>query len=185
PHDLSTILMLVGQMPAAVQASGGTFLQQGVPDVTVTNLAFPGGVQAHVFVSWLHPFKEQKLIVIGSRKMAVLDDLAKDKLTLYSHQVNWVDHAPVAQRAEAEVVPVATEEPLAVECRHFLDCVAQRRAPQTDGAEALNVLAVLQAAQASLDRGGAAVPMAGAGRAGDPAQEGQTMPGCVIHPSAI
>lgn len=184
PHDLSTILMLVGQMPSAVQASGGTYLQQGVPDVTVTNLAFPNGVTAHVFVSWLHPLKEQKLVVIGSRKMAVLDDLAAEKLTLYSHQVTWVDHAPVAQRARGEAVAVAMQEPLSIECRHFLDCVKRRRKPQTDGREALRVLAVLQAAQDSLDHEGAAVRLGEPQKSSGPAAASPSS-GVFVHPSAI
>ncbi|MGH7473855.1 MAG: Gfo/Idh/MocA family protein, partial [Candidatus Methylomirabilales bacterium] len=123
PHDISTILLLVGQMPSTVQASGGTYLQQGIPDVTITSLAFPNGVKGHVFVSWLHPFKEQKLVVVGDKKMAVLDDLSKEKLVLYPHHVDWIDRAPVARKADAEVVPIPAEEPLANECRHFLDCV--------------------------------------------------------------
>ncbi|MBI4402081.1 MAG: Gfo/Idh/MocA family oxidoreductase, partial [Nitrospirae bacterium] len=151
PHDISTILLLMGQMPSTVQASGGTYLQQGVPDVTVTLMAFPNGVKAHVFVSWLHPFKEQKLVVIGDRKMAVMDDLSKDKLVLYPHQVSWIARAPVARKADAEVVPVSMEEPLAIECRHFLDCVERRVRPQTDGTEAYRVLEVLHASQVSLD----------------------------------
>jgi UDP-2-acetamido-3-amino-2,3-dideoxy-glucuronate N-acetyltransferase len=89
--------------------------------------------------------------------MAVLDDLAKDKLVLYPHQVNWIDQAPVARKAEAEAVSVPDEEPLALECRHFLECVEQRITPRTDGREALRVLEVLHAAQVSLDREGAGV----------------------------
>lgn len=185
PHDISVILMLVGQMPVTVQASGGTYLQQGVPDVTITVLAFANGVKAHVFVSWLHPFKEQKLVVIGDRKMAVLDDLATDKLILYPHQVDWIDRAPVARKAEGAAVPVQAEEPLAVECRHFLDCVEQRARPQTDGREACRVLEVLDAGQVSLDRGGPAVKVseAGASRLSPRAQPGGR--GYWAHPTAI
>ncbi|TKB80812.1 MAG: Gfo/Idh/MocA family oxidoreductase [Nitrospira sp.] len=145
PHDISTLIHLVGQMPTTVQASGGTYLQTGVPDVTMTHLEFSNGVRGHIFVSWLHPIKEQRLVVIGDRKMAVFDDLAKDKLVLYPHEVSWVDRAPVAHRGEAEVAPLEPEEPLAAECRHFLECVERRTIPRTDGQEALRVLEVLQA----------------------------------------
>lgn len=180
PHDISTILMLVGQMPSTVQAGGGTYLQQGVPDVTMTSLAFPNGVRAHVFVSWLHPFKEQKLVVIGDRKMAVLDDLAKEKLVCYPHQVNWIERVPVAQRAEAEPVPLPLEEPLAVECRHFVECVERRSPPKTDGREALRVLEVLHASQVSLDREGAAVRLA------EEAPSDTAEPASAwIHPTAV
>ena len=74
PHDLSMILSLVGQEPTEVSASGAYFLHRTIADVTTTHLAFPGGEQAHVFVSWLHPFKEQKLVAVGDRAMAVFDD---------------------------------------------------------------------------------------------------------------
>lgn len=184
PHDISTILMLVGQMPMTVQASGGTYVQRGVPDVTITALAFGNGVKAHVFVSWLHPFKEQKLVVIGDRKMAVLDDLAKDKLILYPHQVSWIDRAPVAQKAEGEAVPVQTEEPLAVECRHFLDCVERRARPQTDGWEACRVLEVLHASQVSLDRGGLPVKVSEAGASPLSSRGESGGGGYWAHPSA-
>ena len=177
PHDISTILLLVGQMPSTVQASGGTYLQPGIPDVTITALAFPNGVKGHVFVSWLHPFKEQKLVVVGDKKMAVLDDLSKEKLVLYPHRVDWIDRAPVARKADAEVVPVQAEEPLAIECRHFLDCVERRARPQTDGREALRVLEVLDASQVSLDREGAAVRI---GEVNEPTQQGYQR-----HPTAL
>lgn len=160
PHDISTILTLVGESPNRVHATGGTYLQQGVPDVTLTVMEFPGGVRGHVFVSWLHPIKEQKLIVIGDRKMAVFDDQAKDKLVVFPHQVEWIDRVPVAHRADGEIVPIESEEPLAAECRHFLECVERRLTPRTDGAEALRVLEVLQASQLSLDRQGVTVPLA-------------------------
>ncbi len=73
PHDISVILGLLGEMPNAVQAQGGNYLHEQIADITVTLLSFPSGVKAHIFVSWLHPFKEQKLIVVGDRKMAVFD----------------------------------------------------------------------------------------------------------------
>jgi UDP-2-acetamido-3-amino-2,3-dideoxy-glucuronate N-acetyltransferase len=184
PHDISILLMLQAEMPVMVQASGGTYVQQGVPDVTMTALAFRNGVKAHMFVSWLHPFKEQKLVVIGDRKMAVLDDLAADKLVLYPHQVDWIDHVPVARKGEREVVPVDSEEPLAIECRHFLDCVSQRARPRTDGQEGLRVLEVLEAAQVSLDREGAAVSLAPSARSGHAEAMEGVHAGVSIHPSA-
>jgi UDP-2-acetamido-3-amino-2,3-dideoxy-glucuronate N-acetyltransferase len=189
PHDISTLIHLVGQSPTAVQANGGTYLQQGVPDVTLTHLEFANGVRGHIFVSWLHPVKEQRLVVIGDRKMAVFDDLAKDKLLLYPHEVSWLDRAPVAHRGEAEAVPVAAEEPLAAECRHFLECVERRVPPRTDGSEALRVLAVLQASQESLDRRGTTVPLAPSlslqGSGEDERNEGEGDKDLWIHPTAI
>jgi len=126
--------------------------------VTTTHLSFPSGLQAHVFVSWLHPFKEQRLVVVGDRKMAVFDDTEpwEDKLRLYAHRIDWSNHQPVPCKAEAERVEVPRGEPLKRECHHFLACVANGRRPVTDGEEGLAVLQVLKRAQTCLDTGGSA-----------------------------
>lgn len=153
PHDISVILGLVGETPERVEAEGGNYLHRRIADVTMTVLAFPSGVRAHSFVSWLHPYKEQKLVVVGDRKMAVFDDVEKqDKLVLYPHSIEWRNHAPVPSRAEAQPVALEWQEPLRAECQHFLDCAATRQRPRTDGAEALRVLSVLQRCQAALER---------------------------------
>jgi UDP-2-acetamido-3-amino-2,3-dideoxy-glucuronate N-acetyltransferase len=152
PHDISVILGLLGEMPNTVQAQGGNYLHQQIADVTVSLLSFPSGVKAHIFVSWLHPFKEQKLIVVGDRKMAVFDDIEKkDKLLLYPHSIDWKKNIPVANKAEAQPVPFEAEEPLKVECLHFLDSIQTRQRPRTDGEEGLRVLTVLQKCQKALD----------------------------------
>ena len=153
PHDVSVILGLVGEMPASVQAQGGNYLHQRIADVTTTLLSFPSGVRAHIFVSWLHPFKEQKLVVVGERKMAVFDDLGEHKLVVYPHTIDWKNGAPIATRAEAQPVLVEPIEPLRAECQHFLACVQRRTRPRTDGHEAVGVLEVLDACQRVLDGG--------------------------------
>jgi len=154
PHDISTILMLLGEMPESVHATGGSYLQHHIPDTTLTALDFHSGVKAHIFVSWLHPFKEQKMVVVGDKKMAVFDDVGKEKLLLYPHEIQWVQRVPVAAKAEAEVVQITNEEPLKAECQHFLECIANGVQPKTDGREGLRVLQILQALQQSLDRNG-------------------------------
>jgi UDP-2-acetamido-3-amino-2,3-dideoxy-glucuronate N-acetyltransferase len=157
PHDISVVLMLLGEMPESVYATGGSYLQRKIPDTTLTTLNFPSGVKAHIFVSWLHPFKEQKLVVVGDKKMAVFDDVGKEKLLLYPHRIDWLERIPVASKAEGEIVPVHMEEPLKLECRHFLECIEYKQKPQTDGEEGLRVLKILQASQASLDRDGCSI----------------------------
>jgi UDP-2-acetamido-3-amino-2,3-dideoxy-glucuronate N-acetyltransferase len=154
PHDISVILMLLGEMPESVYATGGSYLQQQIPDATLTTMDFPSGVKGHIFVSWLHPFKEQKLVVVGDKKMAVFDDVSKQKLSLYPHTIQWVNRIPVAAKAEPEEVTVETVEPLREECQHFLSCVASGTRPKTDGYEGLKVLSILQASQESLNRNG-------------------------------
>ena len=151
PHDISMILSLVGAEPESVETIGSYHLHKTISDVTTMHLAFPGGESAHVFVSWLHPFKEQKLVLVGSDAMAVFDDGEPwgRKLLLYPHKVAWKDHVPVSQRAEAVVVSVIEAEPLKQECLHFLECVRTGTTPRTDGREGMRVLAVLTKAKNS------------------------------------
>lgn len=154
PHDISVILGLLGETPHSVVAQGGNYLHEQIADITVTLLSFPSGVKAHIFVSWLHPFKEQKLVVVGDRKMAVFDDLEKkDKLLLYPHSIQWNHHVPIANRAEAQPVEVESKEPLREECAHFLESVRNRCRPRTDGEEGLRVLSVLERCQVMLQDG--------------------------------
>ena len=153
PHDISVILGLLNEMPESVTAQGGNYLHHQIADVTISLLSFASGVRAHIFVSWLHPFKEQKLIVVGDRKMAVFDDMEKkDKLLLYPHSIDWKNNMPVANKADAQPVEIDQGEPLRTECLHFLDCVATRTRPRTDGDEGLRVLSVLQRCQQALEK---------------------------------
>jgi UDP-2-acetamido-3-amino-2,3-dideoxy-glucuronate N-acetyltransferase len=161
PHDISMILSLADETPENISATGGYYLHKKIADVTTTHLEFPSGLQAHVFVSWLHPFKEQKLVVVGDKKMAVFDDTLpwEDKLLLYGHQINWENNQPVPVKAEPERVDIPKDEPLKRECLHFLDCMKTGQRPVTDGDEGLRVLQVLHAAQRSLSSGGCKLPL--------------------------
>jgi len=149
PHDIAVILRLVGALPFEVVCCGGTYVQANIADVTMTNLLFDNGVRAHIHVSWLHPFKEQRLVVIGSQKMAVFDDVAK-QLLLYDQRVEWQEGQPMPVRGEGERVDYVSDEPLRLECQAFLDAIDRREQPVTDGPSGLRVLRVLQAAQRSL-----------------------------------
>jgi UDP-2-acetamido-3-amino-2,3-dideoxy-glucuronate N-acetyltransferase len=155
PHDISITLGLLGEMPESIQAQGGNYLHSRIADTTVSLLNFASGVRAHIFVSWLHPFKEQKLVVIGDKKMAVFNDMAPwpEKLALYPHSVEWAGNIPEAHRAEAEYVALEESEPLRAECQAFLDAIESRTPPYTDGREGLNVLKVLNRCQQALETG--------------------------------
>ena len=159
PHDISMILALADETPESVLATGGNYLHQKIADVTTTHLAFPSGLRAHIFVSWLHPFKEQKLVVVGDRKMAVFNDTLtwEDKLLLYPHEISWQNNLPVPAKADPERVKIDQAEPLRKECQHFLDSIASGTPPLTDGAEGLRVLRVLNAGQASLNDSGSKI----------------------------
>lgn len=160
PHDISVILSLANnQLPDRVRCSGGEYLNQGVADTTLTTIHFAGGVRAHVFVTWLNPFKEQKLTVVGSSGIAVFDDTKPwaEKLVIYRQYLTWTNgQVPTTNKIQGEFIVVPESEPLKNECQHFLECCADRRAPRTDGHEGLRVLSVLQAAQRSLDSDGTA-----------------------------
>jgi len=151
PHDISAIVHLLEESPVNVAAQGVSYLNHPISDVTLTILSFASGVKAHIFVSWLHPFKEQKLVIVGDRKMAVFDDTqAETKLLLYPHRIDWIDRVPVARKMEGEIVPLSHDEPLKVECLHFLECIRDRKTPNTDGDNGLRVLKILHAASESI-----------------------------------
>lgn len=166
PHDLSVILSLAGhRLPEEVVCTGGSYVTPGVADTTLTALAFAGGLRAHVYVSWLNPFKEQKLTVVGAKGMAVFDDTRpwNEKLALYRDYLGWdARQNPVPNKVQPRFITLSEGEPLRAECQHFLDRCADRAAPRTDGAEGLRVLRVLQAAQASLERHGEIQKVTGA-----------------------
>ncbi len=155
PHDISMILALVGEEPDTVTSTFSPILHDKIADTVQVQFKFPSGVRGHIFASWLHPFKEQKLVVIGERGMAVFDDRAgwSEKLTLYRHSINWGGPVPSPNAADAEPVPLPEAEPLKLECQHFIDCVTEDKQPRTDGAEALRVLNVLLAADPAAAKG--------------------------------
>jgi UDP-2-acetamido-3-amino-2,3-dideoxy-glucuronate N-acetyltransferase len=153
PHDISVALALLNEMPVRVSCQGGSYLTPGLMDVTLSHFEFSSGVQAHIFVSWLHPVKEQKLVVVGSEKMAVFDDTAQQKLSLFPHKVEWRNRIPTAVKAEPEFVELEDREPLRAECQHFIECIESRSSPVSDGQEGLRVLKVLDACQRALAKG--------------------------------
>jgi len=160
PHDIATALYLLDEVPTLVATQGGSYLNPPIVDTTLTSCEFKSGVKAHIFVSWLHPFKEQKLTIVGDKSMAVFDDVEPvRKLTLYPHRIDWVDRLPVAHKEEGRVVQIPPTEPLRIECEHFLDCVQTRRRPRTDGESALKVLQILEACERSLGANGIPVPV--------------------------
>lgn len=160
PHDISAVLYLLNEMPTRIASHGGTYVDSRVADTTLSTCQFSSGVNVHIFVSWLHPFKEQKLTIVGGKKMAVFDDVEPErKLVLYSHRIDWVDRLPVAHSDQGQVVPLAKGEPLRLECEHFLECLRKNCKPRTDAAGALQVLEVLDACERSLRNGGSPVEL--------------------------
>jgi UDP-2-acetamido-3-amino-2,3-dideoxy-glucuronate N-acetyltransferase len=161
PHDISMLLSIAGGVPETVRATGGNYLHENIADVTLSSLSFKNGIKAHIFVSWLHPYKEQKLIVVGDKAMAVFDDTAaEDKLLMYPHRVDWKEgNIPVAVKENSVPIKYKMKEPLLEECSHFVECVSKGKKPRTDWEEGLRVLRVLNALESSMENDGKAIGM--------------------------
>ena len=151
PHDISMILSLTGHEPEVVRTVSSRILQPDIADTAIVHMEFKSALKAHVAVSWLHPYKEQKLVVVGLKAMAVFDDTRPwgEKLALYRHVVQATDGLPSLEKAEVEFLKVQQSEPLRNECQHFLDVVSRNVEPLTNGDEGLKVLKVLSAASLS------------------------------------
>jgi len=156
PHDISIILSLTGEEPYYIDAVGSNFLHARIADVTMTNLKFPSGIGAHIFVNWLNPFKEQKLVVVGSDGMLVFDDTepVERKLIHYPHIINWQNGIPVPKKADAIPIDISDiwQEPLRAECMAFLAAIENGTTPITTGDEGLRVLKILELCQHSLEQ---------------------------------
>jgi len=154
-HDISMVLEIFVKLPGEVRAIGAAYINKNIPDIVSSHLKFNKDRAAEIFVSWLNPFKERKLSVVGSKAMAVFDDSAKEKLIIYPHKVKWhKDKKPEAVKAEGKVIKISEKEPLMEEAKHFLECIEERKKPKTDGEEALQVLKVLDACQESMSKNG-------------------------------
>ncbi len=162
PHDISIILYLLGREPSDVSARGQSYLQPGIEDVVFLSLNFGDEAMGHVHVSWLDPHKTRKLTIVGSKKMAVFDDLeASEKLKIYDKGVEVnTDYNSYAEYiglrfGDITVPYIRNGEPLRIECQHFVDSVRDRTAPKSDGYDGLRVVDVLEAADRSLSSNGA------------------------------
>ena len=163
PHDISVILSLLGdRLPDSMRCMGNAYLSSNVADSTLTVMRF-GEVMAQIYVTWLNPFKEQKLTIVGTEGMAVFDDTKPwgEKLTLYRKYLSWQGgqggQEPVSLKVTGEPVQVPEGEPLKAECEHFLTACRDKTRPRTDGPEGLRVLQVLDMAQRSLEADGESV----------------------------
>jgi len=151
PHDTSMILSLIGQEPEYVSANATSILQKNIADTAIIHMKFKSGLQSHMLLSWLHPYKEHKLVVVGQSAMLVFDDTKPwvEKLALYPYEVMSSKNLINLQKSNVQYVKVIEEEPLKNECQHFLDVIEKDIQPLTDGVEGLRVLKVLSAASRS------------------------------------
>ena len=155
-HDVSVVLRLAGdEEPSEIQAMGESYMRPGIEDVVFCYLRFPSGLAAHLHLSWLDPHKERRFTVVGSKRMATFDDMEiEQKLTVYDKgfDQDFSSYGEYIQRSGDIWSPrISNEEPLRIECRHFVECVQQGRQPRSDGASGLRVVRVLDALQRSLE----------------------------------
>jgi predicted dehydrogenase len=165
PHDLAIFLHLLGESPTNVSTGGISCVQETIEDVAYMTLMFPSGILAHSRMSWLDPCKTRRITVVGSKKMVVYDDLeSHEKLKIYDKRVNAIREADTFGEYQFSyhyggvVSPyIHFDEPLRLECLHFLECVRERRQPLTDGRSGVEVVRIIEAAQRSLREGGVRV----------------------------
>jgi predicted dehydrogenase len=166
-HDISIILMLMGQVPEYVSCQGQSHYRQGVEDVALLSLHFTDNVIAFVHVSWLDPNKIRRTTIVGSRKMLVYDDTAvQEKIRIYDKGVDvqrYYDTFGEFQFSyrygDIQIPRIEESEPLKAECEHFADCIRNGATPRTDGFSGARVVGVLHAANLSLKQGGRKVPV--------------------------
>ncbi|MBN1348207.1 Gfo/Idh/MocA family oxidoreductase [candidate division KSB1 bacterium] len=168
PHDISIILMLMGQQPTRVTCTGQGYLRKDIEDVTFTTLHFPDDRMAHIHVSWLDPHKIRKITVVGSKKMVVIDDMeSTEKMRIYDKGAHLngtylgYGEAITLRTGDIQIPFIKMQEPLQLECQHFIECIQQNKKPKSDGEDGLAVLKVLDAAQRSLEKNGTPVEIKG------------------------
>ena len=162
PHDISVINYLTGEEPQEVSARGECYLQDEVEDVVFGYIRYPSGMVGHLHVSWLDPHKSRKITVVGEKKMVVFDDMESDrKVTVYDKgatttrtQFETYGEFVTLHFGDIHIPKIGNDEPLRVECQHFVDCIRKDRQPRSDGRDALNVVRVLEAMERSLREGG-------------------------------
>ncbi len=153
PHDISMITDLVKEKLISVEAFGGGYLNKEVKDTTVTLLKFKKNIKAHIFVSWLHPYKDQRLVVIGEKGMIVFADVLEDKnkLMFYNHDIRWEGQLPIIEKAKGKKISFDyKKEPLYMECKAFINWINLDKKPPSHVQEGIKVLEVLDIAKKKL-----------------------------------
>jgi len=163
-HDISVALFLMEDLPEEVAVRGESYLRKGIEDVVFASFKFKNDVMAHIHASWLDPHKIRKFTVVGSKKMAVFDDMeSAEKIRIYDKGFDWqknhgsYENFLTIREGDIRIPKINMAEPLKIECQHFLDCIVTNKKPITDGENGLKVLKILTAAQKSLEKNGAPI----------------------------
>jgi len=167
PHDISVILYVTGRLPQSVNCQGNSHVTKGIEDVTNLCMNFEDGVFATVQSSWLDPRKVREMTIVGSKRMIVYDDVQPlEKLKIFDTRVETPPHYDTFGEfqysyhyGDSHVPYIKQEEPLKVECQHFLDCIRSGEPPLTGGDHGSRVVRILEASSQSLKRQGTSVPV--------------------------
>jgi len=153
-HDVSVVLRLAGEEPFELEAFGESYMRGGVEDVVFCHLRFPSGVSAHLHLSWLDPHKERRLTVVGSKRMATFDDMALEQKVMVYDKGFDQDFSSygeyIARSGDIWSPRISNEEPLRIECRHFLECVREGHEPRSGAESGVRVVRVLEELDRSL-----------------------------------
>jgi UDP-2-acetamido-3-amino-2,3-dideoxy-glucuronate N-acetyltransferase len=160
PHDISIFQHLIGKRPIEVVSRGGAFIQPHIHDSTMTVLTYPDNLVGHIFVSWLHPFKEHRLVVIGSKGMLSFEDSAEKILYFYEKGIDWVKGEPVKREGPTETIPFGSDMPLSEELAYFTGHLDGSPIEIANAQNAVDVLSILECATQSLMGGSAVHPKA-------------------------
>jgi predicted dehydrogenase len=158
PHDISILCYILGMEPLSVTAQGARCISKNICDVVYMNLMFPENILAHIHVSWLDPYKVRRVTVVGSKKMAIFNDVESDKIKIIDKGVNtpaetntFAEFQYSYRNGDVLMPYLRMEEPLRVETEHFIDCINNHSVPRSNGEDGLRVVRVLEAAQRSLE----------------------------------
>mgnify|MGYP000931459914 CR=1 FL=1 len=152
PHDVSILDYFVGKPALSIQASGQKFLQPSVYDSTLAQLTYPDNIHGHIFASWLHPFKEHRLVVVGSKGMLSFEDSSIDKnIVFYNKHVDFENGIPVIKTDPDEIIPYDKKMPLTEELTYFVDNL-DKKIEVADGKSGYEVVKVLEVVQKLLDK---------------------------------
>ncbi len=151
PHDISLFQYMIGDYPISVDSFGGAFLQPHLHDTTLTVLRYDQNIVGHIFVSWLHPFKEHRLVVIGSKGMLTFEDSSEEKnILFYEKGIDWIQGEPVKRDGATEILEYKPALPLTEELKYFIDHLDGSRISIADSQNGIEVLSILEQATASL-----------------------------------
>lgn len=170
PHDISIMSFIIGKDPLSVSAQGAKYLPHNLEDVAFISLNYPGKILVHIHVSWLDPKKTREIVVVGSKKMAVFDDLnTESPICVYDKSVmkkrfrqdydSFAEFQMIIKNGKVNTPQIKKIEPLSAECSHFIECIRKNKAPLTDGKDGLEVLKVLAGIHRSLSSNGKYCPL--------------------------